>query len=571
MRPAQHILIAIAALAAVAPAHSSRADPSQSGPVIFHGGRILTNDGRGGSVEALLQAGGRVVAVGPLSEIEARPDARGAARVDLQGATAVPGLQDAHGNLAALGRSLEEVDLRGCSSYEQVVARVKARAAVVKEGEWILGRGWDQSLWADADFPHHFLLSTAVPHNPVLLERVDGHAALCNLAALTLAHLDGVLDPEPKVKGGRVFLDEAKHASGMLLDAAVGLVARVIPPPDQETTTRRFLAAQDVLLADGLTCVHDMGTSREMLELLESLRAKGQLRLRVVCYLDGQGELKPPALSGLPMAPDAFDLLSVPGVRIMADGALGSRGAALIDDYADAPGERGLLLLSEDELNARIALIARAGLQPAVQATGDRANRVVLDAYGRMGVAVSGFSGLRPRIEQAQVVGPKDWPRFPALEVITSMQPSHTTSDKTWLEARLGEERTRGVYAWRALAPQLGRLAFGSDFPGEEAEPLHGLYAARTRPKDVDASALEYEGKPVKTNQTLDGAAALAGYTSGPAFAAFQEDRRGRLVPGYFCDMTVISVDPTRCAPEDLLQAKVLLTVINGAVVWSGP
>ncbi len=548
----------------------SSADPS-SGPVIFHGGHIVTNDGKGGTGDALLEAAGHVIAVGTLAEIEARPDARGAQRVDLHGATAVPGLQDAHGHLAAFGRSLEEVDLRGLASYEEVVARVKARAAQVKEGAWILGRGWDQSLWVDAEFPHHFLLSTAVPKNPVLLERIDGHAALCNLAALTLAHLDGVLDPEPKVKGGRVFLDEAKHSSGILLDEAVDLVRRVIPPPDPETNVRRFLAAQDVLLADGVTCVHDMGMSRETLEMVQMLRARGQLRLRIVAYLDAQAALKPDSLAGLPIAPDALDLLSVPGVKINVDGALGSRGAALLEDYADAPGERGLLLVTEDELNVRLAAISRAGLQPVVHAIGDRANGIVLDTFERLGVAVSGFGDLRPRIEHAQVVAPKDWPRFPALGVIPSMQPTHAASDLAWLTARLGGERLRTAYAWRALAPQLGRIAFGSDFPVESPDPLKGLFAARTRLVDAEGAQVEFAGRHVKADQCLDGARALAGYTSGAAFAAFQEDRRGRLAPGYFCDMTVITVDPTRCLTEELQTARVVMTVINGTVVWSGP
>lgn len=533
---------------------------------IFYGGHIVTNDGRGTVVDALLQVDGRIVATGTLAQIELRAQAKEAARVDLKGAYVVPGLQDAHGHLESFGDSLEDVDLTGTKSYEEVIARVRTRAATVKPGTWIVGRGWDQNQWVMASFPHHFLLSNAVPDNPVLLERVDGHAALVNEAALVAAKLDGVLDPEPKVQGGRVFLDENKQATGVLLDAAVDLVKRVIPESDLETRTRRFLMVQEKLLAYGLTAVHDMGTSRSMLALLKSLRAKNKLVLRVVCYLDGQGELKKDTFAGLPLAPDERDLLSVPGVKLLADGALGSRGAALIDDYSDAPKERGLLLFTEEELNTRIAAIARAGLQPAVHAIGDRANRMVLDAYERVGIAVPALRDLRPRIEHAQVVSPKDWPRFPQLGVIPSMQPTHATSDMPWVRARLGVDRTRGAYAWRALAPELGKLAFGSDFPVENPDPLRGLFAARTRQSVAGLGASDQE--PFLPEQRLDGNSALAGFTSGAAYACRQEDRRGRLAPGFACDLTVLDVDPTRCEPSALLKARILLTVINGRIVW---
>ncbi len=552
------ILIAVAALA------SATAVTAQSASVLFHGGRIRTNDPKAPICEALIAKDGRVVATGTLAEMEARPESSGATRIDLAGATAVPGLQDAHGHLESYGRSLEEVDLRGLTTYEALVARVKEAAQRTKEGTWILGRGWDQNLWPETEFPHHFLLSTATPKHPVFLERVDGHAALVNAKALALAKLDGVLDPAPRVQGGRVFLDEARHASGVLLDSAVEIVKKVIPPPDADTAARRFLAAQEKLLAAGLTCVHDMGTSRATLDLLVALRERGELELRVVAYFDASGDLKPPALAGLPMAPDALDMLSVPGAKLMSDGALGSRGAALLEDYSDAPGERGLLIFPEDELHARLAQISRAGLQPAVHAIGDRANRIVLDAFVRLRVAVPGFGDLRPRIEHAQVVAPKDWPRFPELGVIPSMQPTHATSDMAWVHARLGDERTRGAYAWRALAPELGRLAFGSDFPVESVDPLRGLYAARTR----QAVEMDDGGKALWGDQRLDGAAALWGFTSGAAFAAFQEDRRGRLMPGFGCDLTVLTVDPVVCEPGDLLGARVVMTVVNGRVVW---
>ncbi|MCY2961432.1 MAG: amidohydrolase [Planctomycetota bacterium] len=537
-----------------------------SDATLYHGGRFVLNDGHGGSATALLERDGLVVATGTLEELAQRPDAHGAKRIDLRGACIVPGLQDAHGHLEGYGAALDEIDLGGVATFAAMVERVAAAAAKLPAGTWVRGRGWDQNRWEGGEFPHHLLLSTATPDHPVFLERVDGHAALCNAAALALAGLDGVLDPEPKVQGGRVFLDEDGRATGILLDAATKLVERVIPSPAPQLARKRFLAAQEKLLSVGLTCVHDMGTSRPMLALLQDLRASGELKLRVVAYLDGMGPLDKKALAGFPLAPDPRDMLSVPGVKLYADGALGSRGAALLEPYSDAPGEKGLLLLTEDDLATRLALVTRAGLQPAVHAIGDRANRIVLDAYERLSIAVPGFRDLRPRIEHAQVVAPKDWPRFPALGVVPSMQPTHATSDMAWVEARLGPERTRGAYAWRALAPELGRLALGSDFPVEKPDPLEGLFAARTRTKAG--------GKPEEAllpEQRLDGASALAGFTSGAAWAVRQDDRRGRLLPGYACDLTVLGVDPTTCAPAELLKDSVRMTVINGLTVWRAP
>jgi hypothetical protein len=535
---------------------------AQSSPTLFHNGRIVLNDEKGTVVEALLEANGKVVATGTFAALSARPDARNATLEDLKKAVAVPGLQDAHCDLAAFARNFDAVDLTGATSYEDVIARVKRRAADLKDGVWIRGFGWNETNWATPEFPHHFMLSTGVPKNPVYLERAGGNIALVNSFALSIAKLDGVFEPELKVPGGKILLDESKHASGILLDTACDLVENVIPEPDAATRTKQFLAAQATLLSHGITCVHDMGLSRSSLAILDDMRRHQKLLVRVVGYLDLVGKLTPDTLAGFPRTPDPLDMLSVPGVRIVVDGSLDSRGAALLDDYSDEPGQKGRLVLTEDELNTRLAAVARAGLQPAVQAIGDRANRMVLDAFSRMVVAVPGFRDLRPRVELALVVTPKDWPRFPELGVIPSMQPAHAATDLSWVPSRLGIERTRGAYAWRALAPELGRLAFGSDFPLENPDPLHGMYAARTR------QTLEKGDDPIVIDQRLDGAAALAGFTSGAAYAAFQDDRRGRLEPGYACDMSVLSVDPITAEPEQLLKGSVRATVVNGAVVW---
>jgi predicted amidohydrolase YtcJ len=539
---------------------SAPSGASSQGSTLFHNGRIYLGHPEWRAVEALLVEDGRVVAAGSWADLEAQ--APRAARVDLGGGVAVPGLQDAHGHIEGLGKALETVDLRGCASYDELIERVAAQAALQPAGSWIEGRGWDQNLWPDKRFPEHARLSQRVPRHPVFLRRVDGHAGLANAAALAAAGLDG----EREVSGGEVLLDIGGEPSGVLIDAAMELVARAIPEPDDAARERRLLAAQDALLATGLTAVHDMGADPWTVETLSRWRDEGRWKLRVAVYLSVGAGTVAEDLRGFPRAADERDVVCAPGVKLYIDGALGSRGAALLEDYADRPGHRGLLLMEPDEYAAQIELCARLGLQPATHAIGDRGNRIVLDAYAAALSRHEGFAALRPRIEHAQVLAPQDWPRLAELGVTASMQPTHCTSDMVWAVDRLGPERSLGAYAWRRLAPDVAQIAGGSDFPVESERPLLGLYAARTR-QDAD-------GKPsggFQPDQRLDAREALATFTVGAARAVRQEDRRGRLEPGWFADLTVLDVDPLLCEPRDLLTARVLATVINGAVVHRAP
>lgn len=548
-----------------APASAPRT-PAAKRAILFRGGTIELNDGKGTVAEALLAVDGWVVAVGPLDKLRKLPDARNAEEVDLRGQTAVPGLEDAHGHVGSYGASLDSVDLRACRSYDELVQRVAERAAREKPGAWILGRGWDQNLWPDKAFPVHAKLSEATPKNPVYLVRVDGHAAIANRAALAEAGLDKEYKAEPQITGGRMLLDRDHWPTGVLVDTAMNEVADLVPKPSRQTIEARILAAQEKLVAYGLTCVHDMGISRDELDVYQSMRASGKLKLRIVAYLAGTEKLTEAMVEGLPLEPDERDVLSCPGVKLIADGALGSRGAALLADYSDAPGERGHMILDERAISTRIALCQKHGLQPAIHAIGDLANRIVLNVYQTLLTVYPSAIELRPRVEHAQVVSLRDWPRFPALGVIPSMQPVHAISDMPWAVDRLGKERSRGAYAWRSLAPELGRLAFGSDFPVESPDPLAGLFAARMR--SGQGSTPE---KVLPADQRLDGVAALAGFTSGAAYAGHQEERRGRLLPGFALDLTVLTVDPVTCQPSDLLNAKVTMTWINGELVWRGP
>ena len=557
----------LAALAACSTSEPSSAEaPPGNGAaldaVLVHGGRIYLGAPDWRRVDALLAVGGRVQAAGSEAELR-RALPPGCREVDLAGATAVPGLQDAHGHVESYGKALETVDLKGCASYAEVCERVAAQAARQPPGTWVEGRGWDQTRWSENAFPHHRALSERVSDHPVYLARVDGHAALVNARALETAGLAGPQASAHPVPGGEVLLDSERRPSGVLVDAAMGLVSRHVPEPDEATRVRRILRAQEEVLAVGLTCVHDMGVSRSGVDLLARLRDEGRLKLRLALYLHGNRGLGERDLRGLPLAPDARDRLCAIGVKLLVDGALGSRGAALLEPYDDAPGETGLLQLTPEELRERIAACAAAGLQPAIHAIGDRGNRLVLDAYQAVLERDPGFAKLRPRVEHAQIVSREDWGRFAALGVIPSMQPTHATSDMRWAQERVGERRLAGAYAWRRLAPDLSALAFGSDFPVEETNPLLGLYAALTR--QDDAGWPEGGWLP---DQRLDARAALAAFTSGAAYAAHQEDRRGRLAPGYRADLSVFDVDPLECAPRELLAARCVMTVIDGEVVF---
>ncbi len=398
------------------------------------------------------------------------------------------------------------------------------------------------------------------------MRRVDGHAALANAEALRIAGLDGILDPAPTVAGGDVVLDATGRATGVFVDAAMRLVQQHVPAPDRDVRRRRILRAQEALLAVGLTCVHDMGAGPSTIDLLEELRDEGLLRLRLVEYLAGAPALDAMEPGRFPLAPDDRDLLCVPGVKLYVDGALGSRGAALLEDYADDPGNRGLLQVTPEELDGLVERCARLGLQPAIHAIGDRGNRIVLDVYDRVSRDHPGFRELRPRVEHAQIVDAADWERFSAGGYVPSVQPTHATSDMPWVPTRLGPERLPGAYPWRRLAPSTETLALGSDFPVERPDPLEGLYAARTRQ--------DTQGRPGGgwlPDQRLGAREALAGFTLGAARAVRQEDRRGRLAPGWFADLTVLDVDPLVCEPHELLEAQVLMTIVNGEVVYRSP
>lgn len=539
------------------------ADPTPApADLIVHGGTIHSLDGATPSPSVLVVRAGRVAAIGG-DELLARHDGP---RLDLRGRTLLPGLIDAHAHFLGLGRSRERLDLRGARSYDEVLDAVRARVAELDAGEFLLGRGWNQELWPDERFPTHERLSALTPRNPVLLRRVDGHATLANARAMAQAGITSdTRDPE----GGEILRDAQGVPTGVFVDAAAALLPSP-PAPSDALRERWALRAQEACFRVGLTGVHDAGVDEATLSLYERLMGEGRLRIRINAMLaDAFGEDGEPApwlarrLAAGPVSAAHDGRLSIRAVKLYADGALGSRGAALLAPYADRPGTTGLLQLSRDELRVRVAACRRAGFQAATHAIGDAANRLALDVYEEvLGEAVA--ADHRFRIEHAQVVTLEDLPRLAELGVIASVQPTHATSDMNMAEERIGSDRLRGAYAWRRLVESGARLALGSDFPVEHENPLWGLYSATTRQ--------DHDGRPAggwRAEEALTPEEALRGFTLDAAFAGFDETELGSLAAGKRADFIIVSVDPLSAPPRALVDLAVDETWIDGQRVFA--
>lgn len=504
---------------------------------------------------ALLARDGRIVRVGSRAECE-RAAAPGARVIDLGAGSAVPGLVDAHGHVLWYGRAAREVGCAGAGSPGACAALVAKRARSTPPGGWIRGRGWDQNRWPGAAFPSADLLDRAAPGHPVLLTRVDGHAGWASRAALAAA---GIGPDTPDPPGGRILRGPGGEPTGVVLDAALERVLAAVPRPGPEELEAGLLEGLGGLAALGLTGVHDAGCAPEHLDAYRRLAAAGRLPIRVYAMIDGSGpaDALEEALRRARPEPES-GLLTVRAVKLFADGALGSRGAALLEDYADDPGNRGLLLLEPPALLARLAAVAAAGFQPAVHAIGDRANREVLRALVALAPRLR---ALRPRIEHLQILDPADLPLVAEAGAIASMQPVHATSDAPWVAARLGAgtARLRGAYAWRTLARAGAVLALGSDFPVEPPDPRAGLHAAEARRAAT--------GTPLAPWEALDRLEALRGFTEGPAWAGFAEDRRGVLREGMDADLTAFAEDVLSVDPGVIPRLTVTHTVAAGRVI----
>ena len=528
--------------------------------MILLNGVVYTLDDKKPVASALAIRGDRIVAVG--SDREIRSSFRAEKTIDLGGKPVYPGFIDSHAHMEGLGAALMNLDLSGTLSEEEAAGRVGGAVRDTVGGGWVRGRGWDQNRWPGREFPSRASLDRVSPSVPVFLTRVDGHAVWVNSKALEIAGID---EKTPDPPGGKILRDRDGKPTGVFIDNAVDAFQSVIPPPSAEERTEAVRRAVRACVACGLTEVHDMGVDSAGVAIYRSLIAGGRFPFRVYVALAGSS----PGLwasfrkSG-PLADAEGGRLAVRGVKFYADGALGSRGAALIEPYSDDPGNRGLTLTSRAELLEAAEQALDAGFQICTHAIGDRANAFVLDVYDEA-IASRGAKGrdIRFRIEHAQVLSSADIPRFKALGVIPVMQASQCTSDMPWAIRRLGPERIKGAYAWRSLLRQGSIIPGGSDFPVESPNPLWGFYAAVTR---QDKDGLPETGWNPGERMTRE--EALKSYTLWGAFAGFQEREKGTLEPGKWADMVVLTDDIMKIDPPKILTTRVEKTIIAGEVVY---
>ncbi len=549
-------LLAILVLCAVG-MPSAQTTPAD---LIFHNARIYTADEATPRAEAIAMRGDRITAVGSSADIL---KLKGAATkvIDARGGAILPGLHDAHGHFTGLGASLQVLRLRGTASWEQIVGMVRRRAASARPGEWIQGRSWDQNDWPVKEFPSHEMLTNAAPNNPVYLTRVDGHAAMVNKAALDAA---GVTKETKDPDGGRIIRDAQGNPTGVLVDKAMGLVSREIPRVSPAQLEEQILLADAEARKLGLTMVHDAGASTEVVDAYKRLIDAGKLQTRLYVMLRGPMEMLKPHFAAGPIANYRNHHLAVRAVKISADGALGSRGAALLEPYADEAGNTGLLVNPPEEVYAQTLAASKAGFQMCVHAIGDRANRMVMDTFERVQKEVPGSRELRMRNEHSQILDAAEIPRFARLNVIASMQATHATSDLPWAPTRLGPARVEeGGYVWQKLLKSGAIVANGSDFPVEEPNPMLGFYASITR---QDPSGNPPGGW--QPDQRLSREETLRSFTLHAAFAAHAEKELGSLAPGKLADLIVLSKDVMTVPPREILSATVATTVIGGAIVY---
>ena len=549
---------ALLALACAAPLRAQGGPAPAPADLILTAAHIYTVDPVRPFVAAVAVRDGRVLFAGSAREAMALRGPH-TQLLDLGRATVIPGIADAHLHLLNLGLSLQQVDLTGATSYDEVVARVAARARTARPGEWIRGHGWDQNLWAVRQFPTEAALSRAVPDNPVVLERVDGHALLLNARALRAA---GITAATPDPAGGRILRYPGGAPTGVLVDNAMDLADRVIPAPTPAEARDAVLAAIDDVHRWGVVTVDDPWVTQSTIAVYEDLARAGRFDLRDYVMVAGDSADLAPALARGPQNALYGGRLWLRALKLFADGALGSRGAALLEPYSDDPGNTGLLVTDTNYIRQVAIAALRHGFQLCVHAIGDRANRLVLDAY-QAALDTVPTADHRFRIEHAQVLSPSDIPRFAELGVIPSMQTSHQTSDMKWAVDRLGWTRIQGAYAWRSLLATGVIIPNGTDAPVEQVNPMIRFHSAVTR---QDADGWPAGGWFPAQRMTRE--EALESLTLWPAHAAFMDSVAGSITPGKYADFTVLDRDLMTEAPADLLSIQVVMTIMGGRIVY---
>jgi predicted amidohydrolase YtcJ len=548
-------LLAALALSPLAASAQTRPQPAD---LIVTNARVYTVDDARPLVEAFAVRGGKIVFTGSNREaaVFKGPSTQ---VVEAGGKTVIPGMVDAHAHFAGLAQTLRAVDLTGTKSLDEVVARVAAKAKTLPKGAWITGRGWDQNAWGDTRFPTHEPLSAAVPDHPVVLTRVDGHASFVNAAAMQLA---GVTKATRDPSGGKVERNAQGLPTGVFIDNAQDLVGRKVPELTRDEMRAALKDAVALMHSFGLVGMHDAGASRANIDLFEQMAQQNELNLRLYVMI-GDDSLALRHYFGMgPRSALYNGQLWVRAVKLYADGAMGSRGAALLEPYSDDPNNTGLLLSAPSHILEVAQAGLRSGFQINTHAIGDRGNRVVLDAYEKA-LGLVPMADHRFRVEHAQILHHDDVPRFAQLGVIPSMQASHQTSDMYWIGKRLGPTRLAGAYAWQSLLQSGVIIPNGSDFPVEQVNPLISFHAsiARQDARDWPAGGWFPEQKMSRED-------ALRSMTIWPAYSGFQEQSMGSITPGKYADFVILDQDIMRVPSELVLQTKVLATYVGGRRVF---
>lgn len=521
-------------------------------------GYTLSQNGELIEFEAIAVRDGKVLGTG--TSIDMFTEYPNLERIDGEGNTLLPGLIDAHAHVMGLGIRELDVNVAGIRSLEETLETVRQFAEENPGREWITGRGWNQVIWEENEFPTAEDLDRVVPGRPVYLTRVDGHAAWVNTLAMEMA---GINRDTPDLQGGVILRDDDGEATGIFVDATMQYLREVIPERSDEDYEHALELALEKMARYGITSVHDASTNSYEWALYKRFADEGNLTTRIYAMIAGTGDTFDKMSADGPVYSYADNLLSLRSVKISADGALGSRGAALLEDYHDDPGNKGLLFHSQEELNQMLLKGASAGFQMNIHSIGDAANRQVLDAFEFINDELDNQQKLRHRIEHAQVVALNDIPRFAELDIIASMQPTHATSDMNMAEDRVGSERIPGAYAWRKFLEQGTVIAGGSDFPVEDVNPFYGLYSAVTRQ--------DHDGMPPEgwySEERMSRTEAFRAFTLDAAFSAHQEDLTGTLEPGKQADFILIDRDFFEVPDSEIWQIEVLETWLAGNNVY---
>ena len=554
-------ILSFPALAILASSHAgARAEQKPPHTICYVHGRIYTNDPANPWAEAMAVTDGRIACIGKMAHVllECGGGQLGVETVHLHGQFLMPGFNDAHVHLGGAAADVLAVPLNGVPSVEEMQKRVADAVARHKEGEWITGGGWDHTLWPERRFPNRQQLDAVAPRNPVIFTHVSGHVAVANSAALKIAEID---KNTPNPPGGEIARDSLGEPTGMLKeDAAMSLVKVKIPDPTPEMRRRGMELVLENVAKNGVTSVQDY-SAWEDFQVYQQLKEEGKLTVRItewLPFLASLDELQNRRAQGGTTDP----WLKTGALKAFTDGAMGTRTAALLEPYADDPSTSGILTNDPEKLRVMAIQRDKAGFQLAFHAIGDRANRIALDVFEAVAKA-NGRRDRRDRIEHAQVVAPMDFMRFAKLNVIASMQPSHQTTDMRWAEDRIGRERLKGAYAWATMLRNGVHLAFGTDYPVEAISPFRGLYACVTRERP--------EGGPKdgwEPQEKISLADCIRAYTSGAAYAQFEDGKKGELKTGEYADFIILSSDLTKVPPSQYTHTRVLRTIVGGRTVY---